>query len=126
MNKKEKHIYDLVRSELREDMIPKAYQNLIDSKWCGHCHHASLAMYNLLGGKEAGYRLQTAVDELDIKHYWLVNKEGEIIDPTVGQYTDLGREPPYDRVVSNRASHQKSNATKEIIQIVSKKVRSTI
>jgi len=125
MDTEEKHIYDLVREELKDEMIPISYRGLIDSKYCGHCHHASLAMYNLLGGKSSGYKLKTATDELGIKHYWLVNSEGEIIDPTVEQYTDLDRNPPYDKIVSNRSSHRKTKATILIIENVTKKLQSS-
>lgn len=123
MNKEEKHIYDLVPKELKDEMIPISYRGLIDSKYCGHCHHASLAIYNLLGGKSRGYKLKTATDELEIKHYWLVNSEGEIIDPTIEQYKNLNRNPLYDRIVSNRASHRKTKATILIIENVTKKLR---
>jgi len=125
MNTDEKRIYDFVREELKDEMIPISYRGLIDSKYCGHCHHASLAMYNLLGGKTNGYKLQTATDELEIKHYWLVNSKGEIIDPTIEQYTDLDRKPPYDKIANNRASHRKTKATKLIIENVTKKLQSS-
>jgi hypothetical protein len=52
MNKAEKTIFDLVRKELIDDIVPKTYKYLVDSHFCGHCHHASLSMYNLLGGKD--------------------------------------------------------------------------
>jgi len=114
MNIDEKLIYDLVREELKDEMIPI----------CGHCHHASLAIYNLLGGKTNGYRLQTATDELKIKHYWLVSSEGEIIDPTIEQYTDFDRKPPYDKTINNRASYRKTKVTTLIIENVTKKLQS--
>lgn len=124
MNDDEKLIYDLVREKLIDDLIPSSYRNLVDSKYCGHCHHASLAMYNLLGGKDKGYGLRTAIDELDIKHYWLIDSNNEIIDPTIEQYTELGRKPPYDKVKSKKASYRKSNATKYIIENVTKLIES--
>jgi len=122
MNKAEKTIFDLVREELTDEIVPESYKNLVDSKFCGHCYHASLAMYNLLGGKEKGYKLQKAIDEKDIVHYWLVNNENEIIDATVEQYTDLNRPLPYSKKKDNRASYRKTNATKRIIDKVSAKL----
>jgi hypothetical protein len=40
-------------------------------------------MYYLLDGKEKGYKVRKAIDELKIKHYWLETSSGEIIDPTI-------------------------------------------
>jgi len=122
MTKAEKTIFDLVRDELTDDMVPESYKNLVDSQFCGHCHHASLAMYNLLGGKEQGYKLQKAIDEKNIVHYWLVNNKNEIIDPTVEQYTTLNRPLPYNNKKDNRASYRKTNATKKIINNVNEKL----
>lgn len=122
MNKAEKIIFDLVREELADDMVPESYKGLVNSQFCGHCHHASLAMYNLLGGKDQGYKLQKAIDEKDIIHYWLINKNDEIIDPTVEQYTALNRPLPYSNKKDNRASYRKTNATKKIITNVNEKL----
>jgi len=89
-------------------MVPKSYQGLVNSRFCGHCHHASLAMYNLLGGKDKGYKLQKAIDEKGIIHYWLLNESNEIIDPTVEQYTTLNRPLPYSNIRDNRAQLSKN------------------
>lgn len=118
MTNEETKIYNLVRSELCDDLIPQQYKNVLDHSMCGHCHHASLAMYNLLGGNISGYKLQKATDEKGIIHYWLLSPTGEIIDPTVEQYTDLGRPLPYVNKVDNRASYRKTLATKKIISAV--------
>jgi len=123
MNKKEKIVFDFVRGELTPEFIKKSYKGLIDSSFCGHCHHASLAMYSLLGGKERGYKLQKAVDEDNIIHYWLINSSGEIIDPTSEQYTALNRPLPYGNLIDNRASYRKTNATKIIIKNVTAKLQ---
>ncbi|EEX2797832.1 hypothetical protein PND76_25510 [Klebsiella pneumoniae] len=122
MNEREKIIFDLVREELADSFIPDSYRYLVDNRFCGHCHHASLAMYCLLGGKDKGYRLQKAVDEKGINHYWLVNSENEIIDPTIEQYIELNRPTPYNRVQDNRASYRKTRATKTIIKNVESKL----
>lgn len=117
MTEKEKTIYDLVRKHLTDDLIPKDYKDKIDSKYCGHCHHASLAMYHLLGGKDHGYKINSCVDELGIKHYWLLTGNNEIIDPTKEQYTDLNRKLPYENK-KERSSYRMTNATKSIIEKV--------
>jgi hypothetical protein len=85
MNSKEQKIYDLVRAELTDDLVPEKYRGKIDSPYCGHCHNATIAMYNLLGGKDNGYKVKKAIDELGIKHHWLETASREIIDPTVEQ-----------------------------------------
>ena len=99
-------------------MIPPRYVGRVDSRFCGHCHHATLAMYYLLGGADAGYKVRKAVDELRISHYWLESPTGETIDPTVEQYTDLGRSPPYSEPPAKRVSHRKSKVTTLIISNV--------
>lgn len=123
MNEVEQVVFDFVREELTEDLIPKHYNGLVNSNFCGHCHHASLAMYCLLGGKEEGYKLQKAVDEKGIIHYWLIDSYSNIIDPTKEQYTDLNRPLPYDNLVDNRASYRKTKSTKLIIKNVEEKLK---
>lgn len=115
MTPMEQRIFDLVRLELKPDFVPPEYRGVVDSKYCGHCHHATIAMYNLLGGKDAGYKVRKAIDELQIKHYWLESPNGETIDPTAEQYTELGRPLPYANRVAKGVSHLKSKPAKEII-----------
>lgn len=119
----EKQIFDLVRSELKPEFVPSMYKNRIDSKYCGHCHHATIAMYNLLDGKVCGYKVRKAIDELEIKHYWLESPSGEVIDPTAEQYTDLNRPLPYNERVSRGISYLKSNIAKKIIATVQHKLQ---
>lgn len=125
MNNCEKKIFCLVRDELSDDLIPESYKGLVNSRFCGHCHHASLAMYNLLDGKGNGYMLQKATDEKGIVHYWLKNSDGEIIDPTAEQYTDLNRPLPYNKLKDNKASYRKTNSTKKIIENVKAKLHNS-
>lgn len=118
----EQRIFELVRAELRPEFIPPEYRNLISSEYCGHCHHATVAMYNLLGGKETGYKIGKAIDELQIKHYWLLSPNGEIIDPTAEQYTDLNRPLPYANSIKRGISYRKTKYAKEIIASVQQKL----
>jgi hypothetical protein len=115
MTPQEQRVFDLVKSELKPEMVPPEYQGRVESVFCGHCHHATMAMYELLGGKESGYKVCKAVDELQIKHYWLESPSGEIIDPTAEQYTDLNRPLPYDNRVNKGISHLMSNHARSII-----------
>ena len=114
----EQKVFDLVRSELKPEDIPEGYRGTVNSAYCGHCHHATIALYFLLGGKGRGYKVRKAIDELQIKHYWLESPSGEIIDPTSEQYTDLGRDLPYSKMVSKGVSYLKSNVAKRIIATV--------
>lgn len=79
-------------------------------------------MYALLDGKRNGYKVRKAIDECQIKHYWLESPTGEIIDPTAEQYTDLGRPLPYENQVIRGVSYLKSNHAKTIILNVQRKL----
>ncbi|MDY0314109.1 MAG: hypothetical protein RBR32_03445 [Bacteroidales bacterium] len=116
MTRREEEIFNAIRNELFDEIIPINYQDgKINHPMYGHCHHAALSMYILLGGKEKGYKLQKADDTDGIIHYWLINKDNEIIDPTKEQYTDLNRELPYNRTKNNRASYRQTKAVKHIL-----------
>lgn len=116
MTTREENIFNAVRNELIDKIIPTNYQDgKINHPMYGHCHHAALSMYILLGGKDKGYKLQKAIDADGITHYWLINKDNEIIDPTKEQYTDLKRELPYTRKNDDRASYRKTKAVKFIL-----------
>ena len=123
MTNEEQRIFDLVRSELSQDMVPPEYRGKVNSEYCGHCHHATIAMYVLLNGKNTGYKVRKAVDELQIKHYWLESPTREIIDPTSEQYTSLGRPTPYNNQVNKGVSHLRSNHAKTIISNVQAKLQ---
>lgn len=111
-----------MKKELKDKYVPKEYKEIANSPYCGHCHHATIALYNLLGGKEKGYKVRKAIDELEIKHYWLENEKGEKIDPTMEQYTDLNRTLPYDKKVTKGVSYRKTKAANEIIKNVRSKL----
>lgn len=123
MTPEEQCIFDLVRLELTPEMVPPEYQGKVNSEYCGHCHHATIAMYVLLDGKNKGYRVRKATDELRIKHYWLESPTGQILDPTAEQYTSLGRQLPYANQVSRGISHLRSNHAKAIISNVQRKLQ---
>lgn len=119
----EQRVFDLVRAELKPEFIPIEYRGVVNSPFCGHCHHATIAMYCILGGKDSGYKVRKAIDELQIKHYWLESPTGEIIDPTAEQYTDLNRALPYDNRITKGVSHLKSKPAKVIIDNVQTKLQ---
>lgn len=86
-------------------MVPPKYQGKVNNEYCGRCHHATIAMYFLLDGKNNGYKVRKAIDELKIKHYWLESPTGAKIDPTEEQYTSLGHPLPYANQISQGVSH---------------------
>lgn len=115
MTPHEERIYHLVRAQLKPEMVDKCFRDLGIHNYCGHCHHATIALYNLLGGKHAGYKVNKAIDEQGIKHYWLTSPTGENIDPTVEQYTDLGRCLPYLNSIKTGISYRISNNARMIM-----------
>lgn len=122
MTPQEQLVFNLVKSELTPEMVPPEYRGRVNSEFCGHCHHATLAMYELLEGKSKGYKVCKAIDELHIKHYWLESPCGEILDPTSEQYTDLDRPLPYNNRVTKGVSHLRSNHARSIIKSVQSKL----
>lgn len=61
----------------------------------GRCYLASIALLQYLGGRDNGYGLMRAVDDLDVTHYWVCSPDGEVLDPTADQYQNLPYDPPY-------------------------------
>jgi len=117
MTQQEEALFNQVRSLLNPDLIPEKFKdNKINSPYYGHCYHASLALYNLLGGINSGYKIKCGLDSDNIKHYW-IEIDNRIIDPTIEQYTDLNREPPYNNLT--RCDHRKSKSTKILIEQLS-------
>jgi hypothetical protein len=85
-----------VKTALTRDLLLPAFRDRPGNPMFGFCRVATEALYHLLGGKEAGYMPRTADDHIcGCTHWWLRNPAGEIIDPTVEQYADFQREPPY-------------------------------
>jgi hypothetical protein len=117
---RELEVFERVRKELCPSLIKKDFAVGIQHPMFGHCHHASLSMYRLLGGKEKGYKLQRAVDDDGFVHYWLLSPLGEIIDPTVEQYTELNRPLPYSNIINGKASYLTTKSTKIIVLAVTK------
>jgi len=114
MTPKEKELFHKIRALLTPDLIPEKFRdNKVDSSFYGHCYHASLALYKLLGGKEAGYKIKCGIDSDNIKHYW-IEVDDRIIDPTIEQYTDLGRELPYKNL--SKCDYRPSKSTKILIK----------
>ncbi|TAN25327.1 MAG: hypothetical protein EPN31_15575 [Castellaniella sp.] len=68
----------------------------------GFCSLASEAAYFILGGPESGFMSYATKDENNTSHWWLQNKEGEILDLTAEQFYLQGSKPPYERGLLGR------------------------
>lgn len=123
MNTQESRYLKAIKAVLSPALINPKFAGKVDHPMCGHCHHASLALYTLLGGKNKGYKLQRAQDELGITHYWVVNASGQTLDPTAEQYTELGRPLPYHNKVNNQASYLPTKSSRRIVEMVMKSIR---
>jgi len=89
---------DLVSKLIRKNLTP----DLIAKKWrernsrnptFGHCHTASGCLYKLFGPK--AMHMHRGFDG-EIYHWWIVDRNGKIIDLTSEQYTSIGKVPPYE------------------------------
>ncbi len=91
--------------EIKEAIMKSLDDSLLKPGWkkvsprnnvTGHCYAASEALFYLTGGSEK-WTPQVGKDENDGTHWWLLSKEnGKIEDVTASQFTDFGKEPPYE------------------------------
>ena len=109
-----------IHSVLSPDLLKPEYRKVAgQSPLYGHCYAATEALYHLLGGKSAGLTPQRARDVHGVTHWWLKTAAGEILDPTVEQYTFRGEEPPYEKGVgSGFLTREPSKRAREIIRRV--------
>ena len=88
-----------IRCNLTIDLLPKKMQERNISGGSngtyGHCHTAAGVIYKIFGHKNV--HMYRALDDENLYHWWIVDKNGKIIDPTSEQYTLLGRVAPYDK-----------------------------
>lgn len=88
-----------IRNNLTIDLLPKKMQdrniNGGSNGTYGHCHTAAGVIYKIFGSKNV--HTHKALDDEGLYHWWIVDKNEKIIDPTHEQYTLLGRTPPYAR-----------------------------
>ena len=90
-------VIESIRCNLTIDLLPKKMQERNTSGGSngtyGHCHTAAGVIYKIFGPKNV--HMHRALDDENLYHWWIVDKNGKIIDPTSEQYTLLGRVPPY-------------------------------
>lgn len=89
-----KEIIQAIRKSLTPELLSKEWKPFADEHCTGHCYIGAEAAYHLLGGKKAKLKVFVASYE-EGTHWWLVDIEGKIIDPTECQYTAYGDKPPY-------------------------------
>jgi len=92
-------VIESIRCNLTIDLLPKKMQERNISGGSngtyGHCHTAAGVIYKIFGHKNV--HMYRALDDENLYHWWIVDKNGKIIDPTSEQYTLLGRVAPYDK-----------------------------
>ena len=92
-------VIESIQRNLTIDLLPKKMQEINISGGSngtyGHCHTAAGVIYKIFGPKNV--HMHRALDDENLYHWWIVDKNGKIIDPTSEQYTLLGRIPPYDK-----------------------------
>ena len=92
-----KLVVDSIRRNLTIDLLPKKMQdrniNGGSNGTYGHCHTAAGVIYKIFGPKNV--HMYRALDDEGIYHWWIIDKNGKLIDPTSEQYFLLNRIPPY-------------------------------
>jgi hypothetical protein len=84
----------LIRKNLTPDLIAKKWQQRnLNNPTFGHCHTASGCLYKIFGPK--AMHMHRGFDG-EIYHWWVVDRDGKIIDLTSEQYTSIGKVPPYE------------------------------
>tara|TARA_B100000780_G_C21110331_1_gene448657 strand:- start:280 stop:681 length:402 start_codon:yes stop_codon:yes gene_type:complete len=90
-----KMVSKAIYNNLSEDMLPKKWVERNKSNpMFGHCHTASGCLQKIFGTKTL--KLNRALDDENIYHWWCVDTDGKIIDLTSQQYTKFNRTPPYE------------------------------
>jgi hypothetical protein len=78
----------LVQAVLTPDLLKPVFRQAVEDgahPLTGHCYVACESLYFLLGGKKAGLKPVTLRVGACV-HWWLVDSEGEVIDPTRAQF----------------------------------------
>lgn len=100
MNKEINDLISAIQSVLTEDLLTPKYKNKERNHITeGHCYICSEALYHMMGGKGSGLFPQVASwsegDER-LSHWYLIDKDKNIVDPTKEQFLVKGINPPYN------------------------------
>ena len=72
---------------LTPDLLPKKFRKENESNpMYGHCHNASGCLYTIFRSKNL--HMYRALDKFGIYHWWVQDKNGNVIDVTANQYDD--------------------------------------
>lgn len=84
----------VIVNNLTPDLLPKKWveRNKANPMF-GHCHTASACLQKVFGTKQI--KLNRALDDEGIWHWWCVDTNNNIIDITGNQYYSENRIPPY-------------------------------
>lgn len=89
-----------IQDSLNDSLLTSKYKKLNRvSKFEGHCYAASEALYHFLGGKENGYTPVVASwieNDKKYTHWWIKDKNNNIIDVTANQFYEKNQKPPYE------------------------------
>jgi hypothetical protein len=83
----------LVVAQLSDDLLSEQFAQMQTAErnpLFGHCYVASEALYHLAGAKKSGMRPRRLRIAENYWHWWLVDREGKVVDLTAGQFS----EPP--------------------------------
>lgn len=70
---------------LTHDLLPKKYRaKNARNPMFGHCHTASGCLYKIFGSQSL--HMYRALDQMSIWHWWVVDRDGTVIDLTADQY----------------------------------------
>ena len=90
-----------VINEIRENLSPdllkgkrlKYPNDLLSSKFYGHCYHSSQALYYLM---DCDSLIPMSGTDYRAEQHWWLQKNVKIYDCTADQYLDKGEIPPYN------------------------------
>jgi len=84
----------IIVDNLTPDLLPKKWVDRNkNNPMFGHCHTSSACLQKIFGTKQL--KLNRALDDEGIWHWWCVDDNGNIIDITGEQYYSQNRIPPY-------------------------------
>ena len=116
-------VIELIQKNLTLDLLkPQFRKDNVTNPMFGHCYVATETLYYLirefkLPEKYLDYRPCNGMDSNNISHWWLKNKNGDILDPTSEQYTSKNMKPPYENGQHRSfLTKQPSKRTKTLIE----------
>ena len=120
----EQSLIKKIQSVLTPDLLNPEWAKKLETgkhhPYAGHCYAASEALYHLLGGKEKGYKPMRGKGLNNESHWWIVDKDGNKLDPTAEQFYFVGLKPPYEAGKGNGfLTKTPSKRAKEIISKIS-------